>query len=193
MKEKLQPTRWDSKAKRTRKRLTKQKKLALLHKYNDWMEQGRDRADILGEIAGEIGVSKRQVERILTQAVEYEKELNNHFAELSDVALAIANNLSCIHDAFTNVRLDSPDIGDLVYHGVIHEIDSDKEDVILHSIDKNKALNLLAHLKKDFAECENINDWASLTYDDITKTLILKLKQKGYKSDFKGKCPACPS
>jgi len=156
------------------------------------MRQGRDRVKILDKLARKIGVtSERQVERILAQAAKYEQEIENHFAELSSVALAIANNLGKIRNAFANIRLDSPKIGDLVYHGIILEINSGQE-IVLQPIDKNKALNLLTHLKKELAELESVGGWASLTYDELTEALILRLNQKGYKANFEGKCPACP-
>ena len=193
MKEKIQPTRHDSEAKSIRKSLTKRKKLALFQYYETQMRQGQDRGKILDQLACKIGVtSERQVERILAQAAKYEQELKDHFLELSSVALAIANNLSKIRNAFVDIHLDSPEIRDLVYHGIIYEINSDQESIVLQSIDKNKALNLLAHFQKEFAELENVSDWSYLAYDEITETLILRLKQKGYKANFKGKCPACP-
>jgi len=192
VKEKLQPTRYESKAKRIHARLTKRRKLVFLQYYETQMRQGRDRVKILDKLARKIGVtSERQVERILAQAAKYEQEIENHFAELSSVALAIANNLGKIRNAFANIRLDSPKIGDLVYHGIILEINSGQE-IVLQPIDKNKALNLLTHLKKELAELESVGGWASLTYDELTEALILRLNQKGYKANFEGKCPACP-
>ncbi len=192
MKEKLQPTRWDSKVKRVRKRLTKPQKLALLQYYETRILQGQDRGKILGKLASKIGVtSERQVERILAQAAKYNQGLNDHFTELSGVALAIANNLDKIRNAFTNIRLDSPKVGDLVYHGGIYEISSG-QDIALQPIDKNKALNLLAHLKEEFPELEAVMGWDFIAYDEITESLILRLNHKGYKANFKGKCSACP-
>lgn len=100
------------------------------------MRQGQDRGKILDKLARKIGVtSERQVERILAQAANYEQEIENHFAELSSVALAIANNLGKIRNALANIRLDSPKIGDLVYHGIISEINSGQE-VVLQPIEK---------------------------------------------------------
>ena len=192
MNEKLQPTRYDSKAKRVRKRLTKRQKLVFLQYYETQTHEGQDREEILGELARKIGVtSGRQVERILAQSVKYKQEMEDHFAELSSVALAIANNLGKIRNTFANIRMDPSIIGDLIYHGIIYEIDSGQE-IVLQPIDENKALNLLSHLQEEFTELKNISGWSSLNYNEITETLISKLKQKGYKANFKGKCQACP-
>jgi hypothetical protein len=192
MADKLQPNRIDSKAKRMRKRLTERQKLAILHYYDKSLATGKNRHDLLCKFAEEIGVSsERQVERILAQAAKYEQELEAHFSELSGIALSIADNLSKIRRCLAHIQLNSPIIGELVYHGVFFEIDSEQE-TKLQQIDKNKATKLFSHIQKEFSELENINCWDSLAYKDITDSLILRLNQKGYKSNFKGKCTSCP-
>lgn len=175
-----------------RKRLTKQKKLALLHHYETQIVKGQDREDTLDELVERIGVtSRRQVERILEQARRYEKEIDDHLAELSDVAMAIANNLDKIRSAFINIHLGSPKVGDLVYHGSIYEVGSG-QDIELQSIGEEKASNLLAHLRNEFPELENIDGWHSLPRDEITESLIMRLRQKGYQANFQSKCSSCP-
>lgn len=187
----MQPTKWDSKAKRTGKRLSKRGKVALLERYEVEMQRGRNRENILEDMADEIGVSsQRQVERILAQAATYEQEIENHFAELSSIALTIANNLSKYRNTAPNCFRGSDKIGDLVYGGFICVLG--EQSIALQRIDRSIALNLLAHLQKEFSELDEVTDWDCLTNNQITEALILRLNQKGYKGSFKGKCPACP-
>ena len=55
-------------------------------------------------------------------------------------------------------------------------------------------LNLLDHLKGEFAELVNINDWGDLTTDNISDGFVARLKLKANQRDFSvGKCPACPT
>lgn len=187
----MQPTKWDSKAKRTSKRLSKRGKVALLERYEVEMQRGRNRENILEDMADEIGVSsQRQVERILAQAATYEQEIENHFAELSSIALTIANNLSKYRNTAPNCFRGSDKIGDLVYGGFICVLG--EQSIALQRIDRSIALNLLAHLQKEFSELDEVTDWDCLTNSQITEALILRLNRKGYKGSFKGKCPACP-
>jgi hypothetical protein len=46
----VQPTKWDSKAKSLGKRLAKREKLALLQSYETQMRQGQNREKILAEL-----------------------------------------------------------------------------------------------------------------------------------------------
>ena len=62
----------------------------------------------------------------------------------------------------------------------------------LDEIDKGKAIDLLKHLKEEFAELEAINDWGKLKDQQITPTRINRLELKAYERKFKGRCPHCP-
>ena len=190
----MQPTKWDSKAKRTRKRLSKRGKVALLERYEVEMQRGRNREKILEEMADEIGVSsQRQVERILAQAKEYEQQIERHHLDLSTTALTLASNLeSYLHNFGTD--FDST-VGAVVYGGWLNEIDGirDALSVEMHQVNKPIALNLLYHLKEEFPELANISDWTELTSDKISNDFIARLKLKANRGDFMGKCPACPN
>ena len=128
-------------------------------------------------------------QRILAQAATYKQEIENHFGELSSIALTIANNLSKYRNTAPNCFRGSDKIGDLVYGGFIGVLG--EQSIALQRIDRSIALNLLAHLQKEFSELEEVTDWGCLTNNQITEALILRLNRKGYKGSFKGKCPAC--
>lgn len=188
----MQPTKWDSKVKRTRKRLSKREKAALLERYEVQMQQGRNRGKILEEMADEIGVSsQRQAERILAQAAKYQQEIERHRADLSTIALTLASNLESYLDNLGTVFGFKSKIGHAVYGGFANEIAS-KWYVEMREIDKSVALNLLCHLKEEFPKLANITDWADLTSDEISHDFIARLKLKANRGDFIGKCPACP-
>jgi hypothetical protein len=181
-------SKWDSKAKRTRKRLSKRQKLLLLHSYEVQLKQGKDRVKALATLAKQIGVkSERQVERILAQAKAFEREIAQHHTELSVAALNIASNL----DALLNTPLFTEKTGVVVYGGVVSEIGSERS-VLMRRVDKHVALNLLCHLKKELPDLADIDDWGELANSRITEVLILSLRQKGNQGSFSGKCPDCP-
>jgi hypothetical protein len=195
----MQPTKWDSKAKRLGKRLTKREKLSLLQRYEAEMRQGRNREQILSEMAQEIGVSSdRQVERIIAQAKHYKEEFDKHFAELSAATLKLAEILDWYykHHMFTIEPLISSD-----FPYTTHTLKS----LILS---ERELSNLIAHLGGEIPElvpvgeypkaCEQwfaLGDrkWEKQTPSaTITGDLILKLKLKGNQGDFSGRCPGCP-
>ena len=187
----MQPTKWDSKAKSLGKRLAKREKLALLQSYETQMRQGQNREKILAELADNVGVGQRQIERILAQAAKYEHEIENHFAELSITALILASNFESYLDNGTG---SGSTIGDVVYGGWLNDIDGilDALSVEMHEVDKSVALHLLCHLKEEFRELTDIKDWAELNNDKITKDFVERLRLRAYRGDF-GKCPACPN
>ena len=193
----MQPTKWDSEAKSLGKRLSKREKLALLQFYGLQMRQGRNREEILDELADKIGVtSQRQVERILAQAKEYQQEIEHHRTELSHAALAIACNLKTYREPL--ICWKNPDqIGELVYGGTMYKILpsplNSGQVVQLEKVDENMALNLLAHLQQEFPELASIDDWVDLADCKITEDFIQRLNLKGYRGDFNGKCKDCPS
>jgi len=126
----------------------------------------------------------------IKKTLTYDVRLQNHFAELSSIALTIANNLSKYRNTAPNCFRGSDKIGDLVYGGFICVLG--EQSIALQRIDRSIALNLLAHLQKEFSELDEVTDWDCLTNNQITEALILRLNQKGYKGSFRGKCPACP-
>lgn len=191
---KSQPTTWDSEAKRTRKRLSKREKLALLDSYEARMNSGEERTAIIREFAGRIGVdSERQVERILAKAKEYDRNIRQHHTELSTTGLVLASNLNSYLDWGTGSI-----IGDVVYGGWLNEIDGTRDalSVEMYQVNRPIAFNLLFHLKgeaEEFPELTDVKDWAGLANDKITKDFVERLRLKANRGDFTGKCPACPS
>jgi hypothetical protein len=196
----MQPTKWDSKAKRLGKRRTKREKLALLQRYEVEMKQGENREQILSKMARKIGVSsQRQVERIIAQAKLYREEVDKHFAELSATALKLAEILDWYykHHVFTIEPLISSD-----FPYTAHTPESP-------ILNEREISNLIAHLGDEIPELVPIGEyskaceqWFALPDDEklntkppevtITDDLILKLKLKGNQGDFTGKCPDCP-
>ena len=173
---------------RTRKRLTQRQKTALLGRYEADMQRGRNREEILWELAEEIGVtSQRQVERILAQAKEYQSEIERHQQKLSITASLLALNLGRCWD---NFDLCTDTLGVVVYGGLAHEVGGPS--AIMETVDRSVALNLLYHLKDEFPELTDIKDWAELNNDKITKDFVERLRLRAYRGDF-GKCPACPN
>ena len=187
----MQPTKWDSEAKSLGKRLSKRKKLALLQSYETQMGQGRNREEILDELANEIGVaSQRQVERVLVQAAKYERDTKQHRADLSITALILASNFESYLDNFGTGSGST--VGDVVYGGLLCDI-HDALSVEMREVDRPLALNLLHHLKEEFPELANISDWTQLTGDKISHDFIARLKLKANRGDFVGNCHLCPS
>lgn len=195
----MQPTKWDSKAKRLGKRRTKREKLAFLQRYEAEMRQGRNREQILSEIAQEIDVfSIRQVERIIAQAKRYREEIEKHFADLSATALKLAEILDWYykHHRLTIEPLISSD-----FPYTTHTPESP-------ILNERELSNLLAHLGDEIPELVPIGEypkaceqWFALSdrkWENqtpsvmITEDLILKLRLKANQTDFVGKCPDCP-
>jgi hypothetical protein len=195
----MQPTKWDSQAKRLGKRRTKREKMSLLQRYEAEMRQGRNRDQILGEMAREIGVSSnRQVERIIAQAKHYREKVDKHFAELSATALKLAEILGWYykHHMYTIELLVSSD-----FPYTTHTPESPM-------LNERELSNLLAHLGGEIPELVPIGEypkaceqwfalgakkWGKQTPSaTITRDLISKLILKANQADFTGKCPDCP-
>lgn len=150
------PTKWDSKAKRIGKRLTKREKLYFLQYYEAEMGQGRNREQILGEMAREIGVSSnRQVERIIAQAKRHRKEVEMHCDELSVTALKLADILSRhLEYPVTVIPFRTQDFP---YKGLQYEIlPFGGQLVELAELDREKVSNLVCHLKAEMPELVSI-------------------------------------
>jgi alanine racemase len=140
----------------------------------------------VGYLAPHFSLSKSEIYKIIRQHTKRKP----HLEELSITALALASNLETYHGNLGTV-FDFTKIGDAVYGGLIYEIGS-QQSVRMQNVDKAKASNLLRHLKAEVAELSDIDDWSELTSSRITDGLISKLKTKGYRGDFNGRCPECP-
>lgn len=56
----------------------------------------------------------------------------------------------------------------------------------------DSSVDLLHHLKEEFAGLEAIKDWGELKDQQITSALINRLELKAHEGNFKGRCPHCP-
>ena len=195
---KFRPTKWDTKAQRVSKKLSKRKKLAILQSYEDKMAKGHDRAKILEHLEKRLGVGGRQVERILSQARHYAQEIKEHHTQLSATALKLADVLSWYtnNHRFTIDPLISSD-----FPYTAHQLE-------LATLNNRELLDLMAHLKDDIPELIPIGEypkackqWFALADKKwkkeppavtISGDLILKLRLQGNQGDFRGKCPDCP-
>jgi len=205
---KPRPQKWDTKAQRVSKKLSKRKKLAILQSYEDKMAKGHDRAKILEQLEKRLGVSGRQVERILSQARHYAQEIKEHHAQLSATALKLADILSKYHEHSVTII---PFITEgFPYKGLHYEILPFGGSLVESAeLDRKKVSNLVSHLKAEMPELVSITkypeafrEWFALPDDEklkrkppevtITEDLILKLRLKGNQGDFCGKCPDCP-
>jgi len=119
-------------------------------------------------------------------------EQAKHFQELSIALLALASNLESYRE---QIDIDSGSrVGDVVYGGWLNLIDGipDALSVKMRELNKPLALNLLLHLKQEFPELADINDWAQLLGDKISHDFIARLELKANRGDFMGNCHLCP-
>lgn len=115
-----------------------------------------------------------------------------HFQELSIALLALASNLESYRE---QIDIDSGSrVGGVVYGGWLNLIDGipDALSVKMRELNKPLALNLLLHLKHEFPELADINDWAQLLGDKISHDFIARLELKANRGDFVGNCHLCP-
>lgn len=116
-----------------------------------------------------------------------------HSEELSITALKIASNLSKYHRNLVTAD-DSPcAVGVLVYGGFMYEMLSPDsgQSVELPQVDKTLAMYLLSHIKREFPELADINDWADLTNDKISEDFLQRLTNRAHRGNFKGTCSVC--
>ncbi len=137
-------------------------------------------------ISGKFRISRSAVYKIRN---EY-----NHHKELSATALAIAKNL----DKYRKVdaaHIGSPNtVGPAVYG----------EDCVastltdLDEVDREKARDLLSHVKAILPELQGLNiqdepkDWIDIEDDAITNSFVNRLEIIAHKGKYKGKCSHCP-
>lgn len=194
----MKPTKWDSKAKRMGKRLTKRKKLSLLQRYEKEMRRGKNREQILAKIAQEIGVSSiRQVERILAQAKDFREEIKKHFVQISTIALKLVQILEWYY------KNHLFNIEPIIASDFPYTTHTDTP-----MLNERELTNLLAHVGNEIPELESICEyhktcekWSSLGDKkweeqkpsfEITEDLVYRLKLQANKVSFTGKCPDCP-
>ena len=155
-------------------------------------------------LASHFILSKSETYKILRQ----EREKPAHFTQLSVTALKLADILSKHHEHSVTVIPFMTQ--DFPYKGLQYEIlPFGGQFVELAELDREKVSNLVCHLKAEMPELVSITkypeafrEWFALPDDEklntkppevtITEDLILKLRLKGNKGDFCGKCPDCP-
>jgi hypothetical protein len=113
---------------------------------------------------------------------------NNHYKALSETALALAKNFEKYRSKPVTFWGPGHCVGDTIYG----ESEVSRTLAGLDEIDRGKALDLLQHLRGEFAELENIKDWGELEDRQITPALINRLVLKAHERKFKGRCPRCP-
>ncbi len=109
-----------------------------------------------------------------------------HSIELADTAILVAKDLdryrkepSCLGSPHTirNAMFETSAVTELAH---------------LDLIDKEKATDLLCHLKAEFPELWDLNDWCNLEDDLITASFVNRLELKAHEGKFRGRCPHCP-
>lgn len=126
--------------------------------------------------------------RISRSAVYKIRRENNHYKCLSEVALALAKNFERYCNEPATFLGSDHCVGDTIYG----ESPAFRTLAGLDEIDRGKAIDLLNHLKEEFAELEAIKDWGELEDQQITPAFINRLELKAYERNFKGRCPHCP-
>lgn len=195
---KTRPPKWDSKAQRMSKQLSKRKKLAALKLYDGEMAKGRDRDEILGRLEKRFGVGSRQVERILVQARQYAREINEHHAQVFATALKLAEILDWY---FKNQQFT-------IYPLISSDFPYTKHALELPTLNKREFLNLVTHFKDSIPELIHIAKYSKACKQWfargerkleketptvlITEDLIMKLKVVTTQNNFSGRCQDCP-
>lgn len=127
------------------------------------------------------------------QLAEISRQEPRHFEELSITALKIASNLSRYHRNLVTADGSPCAVGILVYGGFMYEMltPDSGQSVELPQVDKTLAMYLLSHIKREFPELADINDWADLTNDKISEDFLQRLTNRAHRGNFKGTCPVC--
>lgn len=131
-------------------------------------------------VASEIGISVSSVYKI--------KRGQNHHKDLSETALALAKNLEKYRNEPATFLGSNHCISDTIY-GESYVFQTLAG---LDEINREKAIDLLDHLKVEFAELEDIKDWGELEDTQITSDFINRLELKAFERNFKSRCPHCP-
>lgn len=97
--------KWDSKKKRTSKRITQRDQAAILHAYEKAMGRGESRDDILLKLAQRYGKSERQIERYIQQARgregKQEGQVNQVLVTTDDRSRALMLHSEAIKEAIS--------------------------------------------------------------------------------------------
>jgi hypothetical protein len=156
--------------------------------------------DKIGSVFGRDPRSvKRAINKVQPPQGQHQKTTPNpnlikHYTELSITGLILASNFESYLNAPGTDDDFTGKIGDVAYGGWLNLIGGvrDALSVEMNKVDKRIASNVLLHIKLEFPELTEIEDWAELTDYKITKNFIERLRLKANRGDFMGKCPDCP-
>ena len=137
-------------------------------------------------VASETGRSKSVIYKLESR--------DRHFKDLTDTLLLIAKNLEKYRKVDAE-RIGSPHtVGNAVWG----------EDCIastltdLDQVDKEKATDLLFHMRPVLPELQGLNrydkpkDWCDIEDDEITAGFVIRLERMAHERKFRGRCPHCP-
>ena len=191
------PMKYDTVAQRTKKPLSRRKKLAILMWFDRKMARGNDRDDILRDLKQKLNLSPRQIERIISEAREYIKETERHLANIYAIALKLAEILDWY------VKYGMSDINPLISSDFPYTPSAPGSPIL----DEHDLSNLVDHLEGEIPELTSIlkysrksKEWSGLgnkKWDmetpsvNIDEELIIKLKAID-RVNLSGKCPDCP-
>lgn len=193
------PIRWDTNAKATSVRITKRKKDIILREYDEMMDRGENRDDILENLAEKYGRDTRTIERYISDAreaqeIERRKAMQAlHHKEAATLALAKhwddLAQLAAKLDTMWGEHLDS---------GRVTEDHDYIADVDLAWVESSSARfayevrQLLSHLKAEFSkEFEGIDSWSDLLRSPLPKGCLRRIVLVSKRRTFEGTCEIC--
>ena len=174
-------------------KITKQKKDVILREYNEMRDRGENRDDVLESLANKYGRNPRTIERYIHDAREAQKiEQSKAMQALHDKVVATLaplnhwQELATLAGQLVSLR-EEYNVGHPVggYDGYIID------DPLMIELPSGLLSSLLMHLKHEFPEFENINNWRELLKIDTPDELVVKLALVAHRRTLKGVCPFC--
>lgn len=174
-------------------KITKRQKDIMLREYDETTTRGENRDDLLEKLAEKYGKDPRTIERYIHDAREAQKIEQSkamevlHRKEAATLALAkhweelatLAGKLVSLWDEY---NMGHPVGG---YDGYIID------DPLMIELPSGLLSSLLIHLKNEFPEFGNINNWKELLKIDTDSELIVKLALVAHRRTLKGTCSFC--
>ena len=117
-----------------------------------------------------------------------------HTIELSSTAMSIAKNLDNYRKE-SSACIGSPHCVGVWVYG---EDCVGSDYTTLDRIDREKAADLLSHIRDEFPELQGLTkkeepkEWKDIYDDDVTADFVNRLELKAHEGKFKGRCPHCP-
>ena len=171
----------------------KRTKDIMLREYEEGMACGKNRDDILVNLAEKYGRDTRTIERYIhdareAQKIEQSKTMEAlHHKEAATLALAKHwEELAELAGELVSLR-EEYNVGHPVggYDGYIID------DPLRIELPSGLLSSLLIHLKYEFPEFGDIKDWRELLKIDTVDELIVKLALVAHRRTLKGTCPFC--